>query len=207
MSNHTTVCAGIDIGKYKLDVAVEGSPEQLQVDNAASGHAVLSAWLEQQGVKRVGLEASGGYEHDVVAHLRRHGVVVVVFQPTQVRAYAKFLLQRAKNDKIDAALIAACTAAIQKIHAPPDPRLAPLAERMTLIEQLTDQMAGCKNYRESCRDPRVRQLWKEEIARFKRLLRAELKELEAAIRQHRDLAERLDLIESVDGVGLKTAVA
>lgn len=207
MSKHSTVCAGIDTGKHKLDVALAGSPVPLQIDNTADGHAALSAWLKRHQVKRVGIEASGGYEQEVVTRLRADDFVVVVFQPAQVRAYAKFLLQRAKNDKIDAALIAACTAATKKIHAPPDPRLVPFAERMTLIEQLTDQIAGCKNYRESYRDPRIRQLWKEEIARLNRLLRAELKELVAAIRQHRDLAERLDLIESVDGVGLKTAVA
>ena len=39
------------------------------------------------------------------------------------------------------------------------------------------------------------------------LLRQELKQLVAAIRQHRDLAERLDLIFSIDGIGLPTAVA
>ena len=32
--------------------------------------------------------------------------VVIVFQPAQVRAYARFRLQRAKNDKIDAGLVA-----------------------------------------------------------------------------------------------------
>src|SRR6266436_7491319 len=207
MSEHSIVCAGIDTGKHKLDVALAGSPAQLQIGNAADGHAALSAWLKRHHVKRVGIEASGGYEQQVVAQLRRDGFVVVVFQPAQVRAYAMFLLQRAKNDKIDAALIAACTAATKKIHAPPDPRLAPLAERMTAIDQLTDEIAGFKNYREGSRDPRMRQLWKEQIAHFNKLLRAELKELVAAIRQHRDLAERLDLIESVDGVGLKTAVA
>jgi transposase len=207
MSKHSIVCAGNDTGKHKLDVALDGSPAQLQTDNAADGHAELSAWLKRHQVKRVGIEASGGYEQDVVTRLRRDGFVVVVFQPAQVRAYARFLLQRAKNDKIDAALIAACTAATKKIHAPPDPRLAPFAARQTLIEQLTDQIAGCKSYHESCRDPRIRQFWKEEIARFNKLLRAELRELVAAIRRHRDLAERLGLIESVDGVGLKTAVA
>jgi transposase len=207
MSKHSIVCAGIDTGKHKLDVALDGCPEQLEIDNAADGHAALSAWLKRHCVNRVGIEASGGYEEEVVAHLRRDGLVVVVFQPAQVRAYAKFLLQRAKNDKIDAALIAACTAATKKIHAPPDPRLAPFAARQTLIEQLTDQLAGCKNYREGCRDPHIRQFWKAEIARYNGLLRAELKELVAAIRQHRDLAERLELIESVDGIGLKTAVA
>jgi len=207
MSKHSIICAGIDTGKRKLDVALNNSSERLQVDNSPDGHRALSAWLRQHRVKRVGIEASGGYEQEVVTQLRRDGFVVVVFQPAQVRAYAGFLLQRAKNDKIDAALIAVCTAAVKKIHAAPDPRLAPFAERMTLIEQLTDQIARCKDYRESCREPRRRQFWKEEIARFNRLLRAELKELVAAIRQHRDLAERLDLIKSVDGVGLKTAVA
>ena len=77
----------------------------------------LLAWLRQHRVERVGIEASGGYEQAVVADLRRKRFVVVVFQPAQVRAYARFHLQRAKNDKIDAALIAACTAATKKIHA------------------------------------------------------------------------------------------
>jgi transposase len=207
MSKHIIVCAGIDTGKRKLDVALNDSSEQLQVDNSPDGHQALPAWLRRHRVKRVGIEASGGYEQAVVAQLRRDGFVVVVFQPGQVRAYAGFVLQRAKNDKLDAALIAACTAATKKIHAPPDPRLAPFAERLTLIEQLSDQIVRYKDYRESCRDAHRRQFWKEEIARYNRLLRAELKELVGAIRQHRDLAERLALIESVDGVGLKTAVA
>jgi len=207
MSKHSMVCAGIDTGKYKLDVALNGSGEQLQIDNDADGQAALSAWLKRHKVQRVGIEASGGYEQDVVARLRRDKFVVVVFQPAQVRAYAKFLLQLAKNDKIDAALIAACTAESKKIHAPPDPRLAPLAERMTLIDQLTEQVAECKNFHEGSRNPQIRQFWKDQIAHLNKLLRAELKALEAAIRQHRDLAERLELIESVDGVGRKTAVA
>src|SRR5438132_5358969 len=191
MAKRTTICAGIDTGKQKLDVALDGNSSQLQVENTAEGHKVLLEWLRRHKVKRIGIEASGGYEQPVVAELRRKRFVVVVFQPAQVRAYAGFLLQRAKNDKIDAALIAACTAATKKIHAPPDPRLAPLAERMTLIDQLTDQIARLKNCREGSRDPRVRHFWKEQIAHFNGLLRAELKELEAAIRQHRDLAERL----------------
>jgi transposase len=167
----------------------------------------LSAWLRQHRVKRVGIEASGGYEQAVVTKLRRDGLVVIVFQPIQVRAYAKFHLQRAKNDKIDAALIALCTAATQKIHVPPDPRLAPFAEHLTLVEQITEDIALIKTRRESCRDQRIRRLWSEEIARRKALLRVELKALVTNIRQHHDLAERLDLIASIDGLGLRTAVA
>ena len=206
MAKRITVCAGIDTGKRKLDVAIDGSCEQLQVENTAEGHKVLSEWLRRHKVKRIGIEASGGYEQAVVIELRRKRFVVVVFQPAQVRAYAKFHLQRAKNDKIDAALIAACTAAVKKIHPAPDPRLQPFAEHLTLIEQIGEDIKLYKNRLETCRDPRIQKVWKEEIARLAKRERVELKALVAAIREHRDLAQRLDLIYSVSGAGMPTAV-
>jgi transposase len=207
MTKHTTICAGIDTGKRKLDVAIEGNHEQLQVDNTPEGHAVLMAWLRRHRVRRVGIEASGGYEQPVVAELRRQRFVVVVFQPAQVRGYAKFHSQRAKNDRIDAAIIAACTAAVRKIHAAPDPRLLPFAEQLTMIDQINEDTARLKNRIESCRDPRIKQLWKEDIARLDKRESTELKALVASIRKHPDLARRLELINSVDGIGLPTAVA
>jgi transposase len=206
MSESSTVCAGIDTGKSKLDVAIDGNGETLVVANDHDGHAALALWLRRHGVERVGIEASGGYEAAVVAQLRREGFVVIMFQPAQVRAYARFQLQRAKNDKIDAALIAACTAATKTVRPPPDPRLAPLAAQLTLIEQLTEDRARLKTRRASCHGA-AQQFWPAEIARLKGLVRHELALLVAAIRQHRDLAERLDLIDSVAGVGLRTAVA
>jgi transposase len=207
MAKHTTICAGIDTGKRKLDVALEGDREQLQVENTSEGHAVLLAWLRRHRVKRVGIEASGGYEQPVVAELRRKRLVVVVFQPAQVRAYAKFHLQRAKNDKIDAALIAACTAAVRKIHAAPDPRLRPFAEQLTMIDQINEDTARLKNRIESCRNAQIKKLWNEDIARLEKREKAELKALVASIRKHPDLAKRLGLINSVHGIGLPTAVA
>lgn len=207
MAKHTTICAGIDTGKRKLDVAIEGRCEQLQVENTLEGHKALVAWLRKYGVKRIGIEASGGYEQPVVAELRRARFVVVVFQPAQVRAYAKFHLQRAKNDKIDAALIASCTAAVRKIHAAPDPRLLPFAERLTMIDQISEDIARLKNRIESCRNEMIKKLWQQDIARLEKREKAELKVLVASIRKHRDLARRLELINSVDGIGLPTAVA
>jgi transposase len=207
MTKHTTICAGIDTGKRKLDVAIESRREQLQVENTPEGHKLLVKWLRQHSVKRVGIEASGGYEQPVVAELRRVRFVVVVFQPAQVRAYGKFHLQLAKNDKIDAALIACCTAAVRKIHAPPDPRLLPFAEQLTMIDQIGEDISRIKNRIESCRDARIEELWREDIARLKKREKAELKALVASIREHPDLARRLELIHSVDGIGLPTAVA
>jgi transposase len=113
MSKSTLVSAGIDTGKYKLDAAINGRQDRRQVDDDQAGHEGMAAWLHKHGVKRVGIEASGGYERLVVAYLRAQGFDVVVFQPKQVHAYAMFRLQKAKIDKIDAALIAACTAAVK----------------------------------------------------------------------------------------------
>src|SRR5258708_23310832 len=158
MTKYITICAGIDTGKRMLDVALEGNREQLQVEDTSEGRAVLLAWLRRPRVKRVGIEASGGYEQPVVVELRRQRFVVVVFQPAQVRAYAKFHLQRAKNDKIDAALIAACTAAVRKIHAAPDPRMLPFAEQLTMIGQINEDIARLKPAWRCARTPNSRLL-------------------------------------------------
>ena len=174
MAKRITVCAGIDTGKRKLDVAIDGNGEPLQVENTAEGHKVLVEWLQRHKVKRIGIEASGGYEQPVVAALRRKRFVVIVFQPAQVRAYARFHLQRAKNDKIDAALIAACTAAVKKIYPAPDPRLSPFAEHLTMIDQIGEDIMKLKNRIESCRNERIRAVWKEEIARLAKRERTEL---------------------------------
>src|SRR3954470_6880845 len=207
MSKYSMNCAGIDTGKRKLDVALDGRAERLQVDNNPDGHKALSVWLRRHRTKRVGIEASGGYEQAVVAELRRDHFQVIVFQPAQVRAYAKFHSQRAKNDKIDAALIATCTAAVKKIHAAPDARLLPFAEQLTMIDQIGEDIARLKNRIETCRNPRIQHVWEEDIVRLEERERIEFKALVRAICEHRDLSERLDLIHSVDGVGLPTAVA
>ncbi|WP_235677249.1 IS110 family transposase [Rhodopseudomonas palustris] len=207
MAKLSMVCAGIDIGKFKLDAAIEGRNESLEVGNSPDGYIALAAWLRRHRVKRVGMEASGGYELPVMAALRRAGFVVVCLQPIQVRAYATFKLQRAKNDRIDAALIATCTAAVAEVRPPPDPRFAVLASRLTMIEQLTEDVARLKTRCEACRDPHGLEFWRDEIARLKACIRTELKQLVADIRKHSDLAARLELLTSVDGVGLRTAVA
>ena len=207
MSKTSMASAGIDTGKRKLDVAIDGAQEQLQVENTATGHRRLSSWLRRHKVGRVGIEASGGYEQPVVEQLRSDDFVVIVFQPAQVRAYAKFHGKRAKNDRIDAALIAACATETRTVHAPPDPRLAAFAMHLTAIEQITQDIACFKTRCETCRDPRLVKIWQDRILEFKAVLKAEFALLVQAIRRHADLARRLDLIGSVNGVGLRTAVA
>jgi len=100
--------------------------------------------LAKAGVTRIGIEATGGYERGVVEHLRAAGFAVLVLQPIQVRAYARVHLRRAKNDALDAELIAACAAAIDQPRITSDPRLAELVGHLTFVEQIEEDIARFK---------------------------------------------------------------
>src|SRR6266540_332685 len=89
-----TAIAGIDVSKRTLDAAVLGEARQIQVCGDVEGHGRLIAWLGGHGVRRVGLEASGGYERAIAQRLREAGFEVVVHQPAEVRAFARFNLLR-----------------------------------------------------------------------------------------------------------------
>lgn len=206
MKKYNRKAAGIDTGKDKLDIVIHGANDLLEVANAAAGHEQLIAWLGARKVKRIGIEASGGYERAVTAALRLANFQVIVFQPKQVRCLAGFKLQRAKNDRIDAALIAKCAAFCEKTREAPDPRLQDFAEALTLIDQLTEDTARWKTRLESVLRAEQRGVIKDEIKRLTRFITTERARLLRAVKSHKDLARRYSLIESIQGIGLPTAL-
>lgn len=207
MAKSSMKAAGIDTGKHKLDVALSSGGDTLQIGNDEGGYQELHKWLRRHRVKRIGIEASGGYEREVVAWLRGRGHSVIVLQPMQVRAYAQFRLKRAKNDTIDAELIAVCTANSEDIREPCDPRLAALKERLRLIEQIEEDKARLKTRLESYRDKSLILQLKTEIKRLSDWRRMALKGLLAELARHPDLRRKIELLSSIDGVGERTAVA
>lgn len=207
MTNISTTTAGIDTSKLKLDIAVHGRTERWQVANTLPGWRVLEANLAKTDVTRVGIEATGGYERGVVAHLRAAGFVVLVLQPIQVKAFGRVHLRRAKNDALDAALIAACAATIDQSRIVPDPRLAELAEYLTFLEQIEEDIARFKTRLEHIDEPRLRRIVTNDIARLKARRTAQILVIERHLRAYHDLARRLDLVLSVPGIGQRTALA
>jgi transposase len=201
------VAGGVDTGKDWLDAAIhKGGGAPLRRPNNAQGRAEIIAFFQQHGVVRVGIEASGSYEFEMVDAMREAGLAVCVLQPAQVRAYAKFLNLRAKTDPIDAALIARCAAAQDEVRQAPDPRLAPFAEHLTFIEQIEEDIARLRTRGDRFRNPRFIAELRQEIARQTKRKRAELAQLRQAVRAHADLAKKLDLLISIDGLGERTAL-
>lgn len=192
---------GIDVAKAKLDVAAHGELELAQFGNDPDGFSALGAWLAQRSITRVGLEATGGYERAVVAWLQAHGFEVVVHQPLDIRLFARLKRQRAKNDRIDARLIAAATTQVDAVKAAADPLLAELAEWMTAYEQAADQLAQLKTCLEQVTRPELRQSYRDQLARLTTWKLQLLAAVLERIRTRPDLARRYELLISLPGVG------
>ena len=208
MTETTTLTAGIDTSKNTLDMAIHRKSVRLHVPNTALGWRQLQAELASCGVQRVGIEATGGYERGVVRFLRAHGLTVDVLQPRQVKAFAVLHLKRAKSDRIDAALIAACTHMLgDQDRMAPDARFEALGDHLTYIEQIEEDIARFKTRLEHITDERLRRQVAANIRREQMRRLAEIKRLTTELSGHEDLARRCRLALSVPAVGERTALA
>lgn len=203
---HSTTTAGIDTGKHSLDVALDTSDKTLKADNTPEGWRQIARFLKANNVRRAGIEATGGYESGVLAHLRDEGLTVLHLQPIQVKAFARYHLRRAKNDRLDARLIAQCTATLDARETP-DKRLAALASHLTYIEQIEEDIVRFQGRLEHARDPRIKADMRKHIEAFRARLKAEKKRLAAELKSSPDLARRFALVLSIPGIGERTALA
>jgi transposase len=197
---------GIDVSKDRLDVAVlpEGSTFVAQRDG--KGLAELCEQLRVLEPMLVAIEATGGFESVAAAALASAGLPVVVVNPAQVRHFAKAIGQRAKNDPIDAAVIARFAQATKpQVRALPDEATRLLADLVARRRQIVDMMAAERHRRG--RTTRRRLL--RSIDRLLAALQKELSEIDAEIdagvRGSPMWRETEDLLASVPGVGPVTA--
>lgn len=139
MKKSPLICAGIDTGKSKLDVGSMAMPGASKLTMIPTVMRFSLLGEAAHAAQRIGIEARGGHERTIVAKLRMEGFEVIAFQPKQVRAM--FRLQTAKNNIIDGALIAACSAAVKpatlhRIRAsPPSPSTSLLSNKSKRISR------------------------------------------------------------------------
>jgi transposase len=201
----STKIAGIDVSKSKLDVALHGSDAATQVSNGPDGFERLGRWLAEHEVERVGLEATGGYERAVVSWLSSVGLEVVVHQPLEVRLFARLKRWRAKNDRLDAALIAAATAQVDQVKAAADPKLTELAERLTAYEQASDQLAALRTCLEHVSLPDLRASYLAQIRQLQAWKMERLRDVVTRIKADPQLKSRYALLMSLPGISLVVA--
>lgn len=202
---------GIDVSKQTLDVALlgNGKTHTRRFDNSTAGFRLLSGWLKSwhcpPAQVHVCLEATGNYSEAVARFLHEAGHLVSLVNPLRIKGFAASKMQRNKTDKADARLIAEfCQTHTPPRWLPPAPEVAELQALVRRIETLSEMRQMEQNRLElapAATQPSVR--------RIIQTLSDEIKSLEKAVKQHfdnhPDLRRQRELLETIDGIGEKTA--
>ena len=182
-------------------MAVYPSGEYWQVTNDEAGWRDLCRRLKARGARAIGIEASGGYERDVIIALVQAGLPVRHVNPWKLRQFAKAAGFLAKNDRLDAHAIARFVDTLPCHEARHDPNIARLAELVTARRQLLDDRQRCSNQMELVRDTGLRRMQKRRIRQLDTDIAHLDQRIAEAIAAAPDLAERYNLLYSMPGVG------
>ena len=106
MAQSEVVVVGIDVAKDKVDACIRSLSQRQTFSSTAEGQRALIRWLRKHRVGKAAMEASGGYEQDWAKALREARIEVRIVDPKRVRSFARSAGRLAKNDPIDAEMIA-----------------------------------------------------------------------------------------------------
>ena len=197
---------GIDVSKDRLDVMVLPEERRSSVSNDTAGWAELVEQLHGSSIAEIGIEASGGYERGVMRALLAVGMPVRQVNPFKLRQFAKASGVLAKNDPLDARMIASFVAIMPTC---PARRPAPGAERLTemlaIRRQLSAEKVAAENASRLLEDAMLRRLSRRRIARLATDIDLLDRHLVAIVGTDAALAHRYRLLTSMPGVGVVLA--
>ena len=142
---------GIEVSAQELVVALcrDGRAERLRsFANTAQGHAALCGFLASGPQRvRVALESTGLYGLDLAYALHREArIEVMVANPRAVRHFASALMQRSKNDRLDAVVLREFAARMPfQAWVAPSAHCFALCAVTRRLETLTEQCTAEKN--------------------------------------------------------------
>lgn len=205
--NPSPTYLGLDIAKLTLDLSPHPTLPRRTYPNTPAGHrALLAALRRLPGPVQILCEATGGYEHHLLAALHQAQVPVSLLNPRRVRDFARAKGLLAKTDRLDAAVLAEYGRLLAPRPTAPVPptqqRLAQLvARRQALLAMLTQE----RHRAEHQHDPFVVKLARALVATLQRhlaRLEAELAALQAADTR---LTAQVQRLCTIQGVGQRTA--
>ncbi len=193
---------GIDVSKRQVEACLRARQERLSQPSTPAGRRAMIAWLRQHDVTVAVMEASGGYERDWAAALRGAGIAVRIVDPKRVRYFARSAGRLAKNDPIDAEMIAWFAETFATAAAPAhDPEREAVDRLMTvraLLVRLESQIGQLGEHRQPPLVERAGRAIAGVIVRQRKRLETAIA---ARIARQADLAERHRIIQSVPGFG------
>ena len=194
------ITAGIDVSKDRLDLALWPEPGANGSFTPGEIEPLIS-WLGAHRVSRIGLEASGGYEREVVRRLSAAGFVIVVANPLRVRRFAQAKGRLAKNDRADAATIAEFTATLAPQRQLREAALDRLGEYLMVRRQLQQAVTDTVNQLEHLREAELRRLVAAQRAGLKRRIQQLDRRIAARVAEQPHWQALAKQLRSVPGVG------
>jgi transposase len=194
--------AGIDVSKDRLDVMVLPEEQCSSVSNDPTGWAKLVEQLRGSSIAAIGLEASGGYERGVMRSLLAAGMSVRQVNPFKLRQFAKASGVLAKNDPLDARMIASFVAIMPTRPAQPRaPALERLVEMLAVRRQLSAEKVAAENASRLLENAMLQRLSRRRIARLAADIDMLDERLVEIVVANAALAHRYRLLTSMPGVG------
>jgi transposase len=201
MQNLTSF-VGIDVAKASLDLYRSDEEKYASVANDQKGHKKLLTLLPPAGQCLIVVEATGGYQREVVMQLVEQGHLVAVVNPKRVRDYARALGTQAKTDRIDARVLANFGQAFRpRTVENPSEKQQQLAACVLRRRQLVDLRAIEKNHRESAPSQGIQKNIQKVISVLDQQIRQIEKQIEALLESDEQWKNKAEIISSVPGVG------
>ena len=204
------IFVGVDVSKAWLDLWLAPLKRFDRISNDAAGWACLIEQVRTLGSAAgivVAFEASGGYEAGLRRALLEAGLETRRLNPARVRLYAKSLGRNAKNDRIDARVIARYAEAADTAPEILDAAREDLAELVSHRRRLVAERVAVENQTSMLRSGVLQAQNRSRLA----LITRQISQLDAMIReaigQIPSLLAKLQLLKTLKGVKEVTAVA
>jgi transposase len=204
--NNEVTFVGIDVAKHELVVHVLPTNQQLTVPNSTKGIQELVKLFKGINPQQIVFEATGGLERELLTNLVAHGWNAVAVNPRQARDMAKGLGQLAKNDAIDAHLLARF-AQMQFFPARPVPSQE--IQEMNDLVTRRQQLMGMKTMETNRLQQTSQKTIRKSIEKMIDALEKQIADIDIRIEQmianNPDWNEKDKILQSVPGVGAKTS--
>jgi len=207
---------GLDVSKASFHAALstttQAAMRQRAFTNDAGGFAALEQWLRRQPVVpktlHACMECTSRYGEALALNLHGYVGSVSMVNARLVHRYGQALNLRAKSDPADARLLAQyCAERHPRPWSPPSPERAILQELNRRLHQLTQQKIAESNRLEAARIAPVRADIQQHLAQLQRRMDRLGSVILAHVQGHPKLRQQSALLQSVPGIGAKTAAA
>jgi transposase len=201
---------GVDISKdsFHVELSINHKLRHRRFVNCKEGFAALWVWLakHQAGLVHACLEATGAYSEALALSLHEQGHTVSVVNPAQIKAFGQSELLRNKDDRPDAGLIRRfCEKQQPPTWVPAPPHWRELQALTRHLENLLETRQQQLNRLEVTNTQEVVKSLRKLVTHLDTEIQRTERQINDHVERHPDLKQQCQLLESIPGIGKRTA--